>query len=458
MEFIGRQNEVKAINSLLLSSEYRGAVIYGRRRLGKTELLKHCLLNKGVPSIIYQCTQSSEETNTFDFALLVGQALNLSHLAFNSFIEAVAFVFAESKKRDIYLAIDEYPYIRKLIPGLDSKLQKLIDENHDSCHLKFFLSGSSIQTMEAILGEGNALYRRFNLSLLVKEMDYYDSSLFYPSFSSEDKVRLYSALGGVPFYNRQVNPSLSVKDNIIALLSGVYAHLLDETTISLKSELAKVDNANEVFSAIATGAFHYSDILSKSHISSSPILSDVLNKLVKMDLVTNVSPINEKNNKMKSGYRICDNAMRFYYRYLFNNASAHAIMNDEQFYDTFIKDDFEHEFVPKAFEVVAKQYLVRQNKLGKIKPLLTDIGTYWYDNPSQKKNGQFDIVGQCENGYIFYEVKFTNEKIDDAVIKEEVRQVGETTLKPVQFGFISRNGFATKEKYPYLLINLNEMF
>lgn len=59
-------------------------------------------------------------------------------------------------------------------------------------------------------------------------------------------------------------------------------------------------------------------------------------------------------------------------------------------------------------EKIAKQYLIRKNMEGLIKPFIEDIGTYWYDNPKEKNNGQFDLVTKSKDGYIVYEVKFTN--------------------------------------------------
>lgn len=458
MKFIGRENETKALESLISKKGYRGAIIYGRRRLGKTELLKHCLLNKGIPVVFFQCSQSNERDNTDALTSQIMAALGLSHLYFKTFIEAVGFVFEESKKRQIYFVIDEYPYVRELVSGLDSKLQFIIDHETDGSDLKFFLSGSSIQTMEAILNKGNALYQRFHLSLLLKEMDYYDSSLFYPTFSSTDKVTLYSAFGGSPFYNAQIDPSLSAEENILSLLCGNFAHLMDEANINLKSELSKINNANVVFLSIAEGAFHYSDILSQSHITSSPVLADVLGKLVKMDLIENIVPINEKKNRTKAGYRISDNALRFYYRYLYKNASALSLLNEEAFFDVFIRDDFYSRFVPQAFEVISKQFLVRQNKAGKLNPLLTDIGTYWYDDAITRKNGQFDVVGKSQKGYVFYEAQYTSKKIDDGMIAQEVRQVQETSLDAVQYGFISKSGFSIKKDYPYQLFVLDDLY
>ena len=89
----------------------------------------------------------------------------------------------------------------------------------------------------------------------------------------------------------------------------------------LRSEIAKMVNANEVFDALSKGYSRYSDILSQSHVSSGPTLADVLEKLIRMELVRKEAPINDEHNRRKSGYYIADNLSLFYYRYVFRYSS-----------------------------------------------------------------------------------------------------------------------------------------
>lgn len=90
-------------------------------------------------------------------------------------------------------------------------------------NIKFFILGSSISTMEAIQGHDSPSYMRFSNSMLLEQMDYYDSSLFYPSFSLEDKIKLYATFGEVPYYKTQIDENQSVKENIIQILSGHFS-------------------------------------------------------------------------------------------------------------------------------------------------------------------------------------------------------------------------------------------
>ncbi len=247
---------------------------------------------------------------------MIREVLGIKYVSFDNFLEAISFIFDYSREKEIYFALDEYPYIRDVIAGCDSKLQSIIDDHAMTSNIKFFILGSSISTMEELQDHSNPLYMRFSASILLKQMDYYDSSYFYPNFSLEDKVRLYAVFGGVPYYNAQIDENESVKDNVIRIISGHFSGLKDFLEIYLKSELRKINSANGVFEAIALGAFHFKDIISKSHIESSAMLSNVLQKLIKMDLLEYVAPINDKNNKQKAGYRISDFCARFYYNFI----------------------------------------------------------------------------------------------------------------------------------------------
>ncbi len=458
MKFIGREEETRTIENILKKKGYQGCLVYGRRRMGKTELVKHCLMDKSVPLILYQCKESSEQDNTSQLTDLVKQVLRIKYLSFEYFHDVIDFLFEYSMEKEIYLVLDEYPYIRQSIEGCDSKLQNIIDFYAMKCNLKFFVLGSSISTMEAIQGHDNPLYMRFSSSILLKQMDYYDSSFFYPSFSNEDKVRLYAAFGGVPYYNAQIDDRFSVKENIIRILSGHFSGLKDFLEIYLKSELRKTNSANAVFEAIALGAFHFSDICSKAHCESTAALSNVLQKLIQMDLIEAVAPINEKRNRQKGGYRISDFCVWFYYRFLYRNESARNILDDSVFYEKFIEKEFETKVVPQCFETIAKQYLIRENKKGCITPFLLDIGTYWYDNPKEKKNGRFDVVGKREDGYIFYECKFMDSPITDKIIQEEIEQVSKTNLKPVQYGFFSKSEYDVHMNSSYLFYHLDDLY
>ena len=245
------------------------------------------------------------------------------------------------------------------------------------------MRGSYVDTMKALLEKQNPLYGRIDLTINLKPMDYYESAMFYSAFSAEDKVRLFSVFGGIPYYNRLIDDKKSVRENIIDLIASPGARLENEVSMYLNSEISKLTNANEVFEVLAKGFSRYKDILDQSNVSSGPTLVDVLDKLIRMDVVAKEAPINDENNRKKSGYFISDNLSMFYYKYIFRNLSRMNIMDSDNFYDKYISEDFETKHVPKIFEDICKQYLIRKNRSGRMDEIFEKIGKYYYDDPNK---------------------------------------------------------------------------
>lgn len=458
MKFIGRENEKQMIKGLFASEDFESLLVYGRRRIGKSELIKNCIQESNIKSIYYECKQTTEMNNVESLSKLISEILDLPKLAFSNMEDILEFSFKKAEKEKLILVFDEYSYLRDRVTGLDSIVQAFIDRNKNSSKLKLIICGSYIDIMQSLIYVHNPLYGRFSRVINLKEMDYYDASKFYQGFNNEDKVRLYSVFGGIPYYNRLVDADKSVKQNIIDMIASNGARLEMEVSMYLKSEISKIVNANEVFEAMAMGNTKYSDIYAKSHVSSRPTLIDVLDKLIKMEVVVKESPINDENNKRKSGYYICDNLSFFYYKYIHRFLSQMSVMNPEIFYDKYINDDFESQYVPYMFEKICKQYLIRLNQRGKLDTLFYKIGKYYYDDPKNKVNGEFDVVTLDENGYIFYECKYTNAKVSEKVIKDEIMQVKATGLDCYKYGFFAKNGFEKIEDEKIITYHLDELF
>lgn len=458
MNFLGRVSERKVMHKTLGSAGVQVLLIYGRRRVGKSELIKQVLRESKAKGIYYECKQTAEMNNVVSLSNLISEFYGYPKLAFDNFEAVLDFLFQKATDASLIFVLDEYPYLRSVIAGLDSVLQSLIDKYREKSSLKLVLCGSFIDVMKSLLLSENPLYGRVDRTIDLKPMDYYESSLFYPNYSNEDKIRLYSVFGGIPYYNKLIDSDLSVRENIIALIASSDARLENEVSMCLRSEILKLSNANEVFEALARGYSRYSDILSQSHVTSAPAMVDVLEKLIRMDLVRKEAPINDENNKKKMGYYISDNLSLFYYRYCFRYASQLSIMDSEVFYDKYIRDDFENWYVPHCFEAICRQYLIRQNRRGMLPEVFEKIGKYYYNDPKTKTNGEFDVVTCDPKGYTFYEVKFRKTPVTEHLIRDEIKQVNETGLYCYQYGFISRSGFNVKPQSNVLLISLDGFY
>ena len=453
--FIGRKEETKRLLGFVNDSSSKAAIIYGRRRVGKSELINYVLPQTGKKYLYYECKQTTEKNNVDSIFDLLKEQYELPELSFKDFDSILKYIYSLTKEEELVFVLDEYQYLREVIVGLDSIIQTYID-NDKQRKLKIILCGSYIDIMKSLLSHGNPLYGRFDYILELKPMDYYDSSLFYKEYSCEDKVRIYSVFGGIPYYNKLIDVNKTVKQNIIDLIASDGARLENEIAIFLKSQLSKINNANEVFEILARGVYKYKDIYENANIEKGPTLIDALDKLVSMGLVMRVSPINDENNKKKTGYNISDQLSYFYYKYIYRNKSRMKIMNADYFYEKYINDDFETNYVPKAFEQITKEYLIRMNKLGLIEPF-DNIGKYYYDDPKNHKNGEFDVVTKDNKGYVFYEVKFKNKAVSKKEALEEIRQVKECGIECDRFGFVSKNGFDFDDK-TLKLIKIEDMY
>ncbi len=459
MTFIGRTKEQEKLLAQLSSPIQNAALLYGRRRVGKSELILHTMRQASdARTIYYECRQTTTENNTKNLSEVIAEAFDMPPLAFSDIEAALRFVFDRATGEKIVLAIDEYPYLRDVVKGMDSILQVLLDEYRDRSHLSLILCGSYVEVMKSLLERDNPLYGRIDLKINLQPMDYYESAQFYPERSCEDKVRLFSVFGGIPYYNRLIDKNASVRENLIHLILEPDARLEDEVPSYLLSEISKIGNAHEIFSALADGHARYRDILSQSHVSSGATLVNVLNRLIGMQLVQRRSPINDPNNKKRTSYVICDGLSKFYYRYVFRYLSQRSVLDPEVYYDRYVNDDFETQFVPRAFEEVCRQYLVRQNRMGNSEPPFDLIGTYSYDDPVTRTNGEFDVVTKDPLGYSFYEAKFRTTPITQRMIEDEIERVQRTGLTCHRYGFFSRSGFEAQADERTALIVLEELY
>lgn len=463
-KFFGRERQKKQIIDFFKNENQSFALLFGRRRIGKTELLKHCINApkiKKIKSVYYECKETSEQNNCESLSEIVSEVLGFPPLAFSCFEEILRFMFKQAAKEEMILIIDEYPYLRSVIKGLDSIIQNIVDDYRDKSKLHLVLCGSYVETMKSLQEKQNPLYGRFDLVIDLKAMDYLESSLFYKDFSNEDKVRLYSVFGGVPYYNRLIDSKKSVRQNIIDLIASAGSRLENEVIMYLKSEITKMTNAYEVFEALSKGCVRFADILSQSKVSSSPTLVDVLDKLVKMEVVKKDAPINDENNRKKAGYYISDPLTLFYFKYIFRNLSRLNVMDSDVFFDKFIAKDFEEKHVPKFFEDVCRQFLIRKNRRAELENGFEKIGKYYYDDPKNHKNGEFDIVTENSGEYTFYEAKFKDAPIGRNVILSEIEQVNAAGLKCNKYGFFSKSGFrniSKVDKANLILFDLADMF
>ena len=458
--FIGRDNELREIKESLTKHNYQGVFIYGRRRIGKTELIAQSLNDCGYPILSFEFRKTTLQGNLNLFAPYVKEFFNEPHLSFNTFDSLFDYLLSKSSEKEYVLVLDEFSFLLNEDASIESSLAASIDKYKTKSKLHLFVSGSYVGLMERMISKASHSYGRFNHIISLKPFDYYDSAKFYNDYSSEDKIMLYSVFGGVPYFNSLIDINKSAIENIFDLL--IKADSIGEREINetVMVETTKVPLLNELLLNIISGKNKYSDLnaVFSSQNKSKP--DYFLEKLIDMDFVEKRFPVNDENNKKKIRYVVKDHLIDFYYRYLFIAKNKELRREAPFYYENFIKEDFLNKYIPAKFEEISKEFLIRMNFKGKIKPPFFAIGEYSYSNAKVGINRQFDIVTKDKNGYISYECKYTDGLINNSVINEEKYQT--SNLPDIEFyklGFIAKNGFGKGiDSTKYNLFSLSDFY
>lgn len=461
MEFFGREQELQEIGSALVSNKFEAVLLYGRRRVGKTELIRQAIKGTSADVVIAcECKRASFAANLRHLSTRVAAALGLPQdYTFPSFDALLEAVFKAAQEKKVVFVIDEFSFLLKEEPLVDSALAIAIDAHRHNTALKLVLSGSYVDLMKHLVDADSPLYGRFTHILQLRPFDYYISSLFYPSYDSADKFLMYAVFGGVAYFNSLIDPNRSALDNIIDLVIRKDSILEHEISEMLLSETNKIAGLNAVIELVGSGVTKYSDILSRISQDEQGRPAYALARLQDMGILRKVEPINAKGNKKRTFYAFGDNLVHFYYRYVFRYIAERNIMEASDFFAEFVKKDLETVYLPAKFEEVANEGIARLSRTGRIRPAIYEIGTYSFDDQKAKVNRQFDVVTRDRNGYVSYECKFSNAPIGKKVIEKEELQVQGLDIDFYKLGFVSKSGFsADVDTKRYTLLTLDDFY
>lgn len=450
--FIGREKELA-----LLQQDYIGkaVMVYGKRRVGKTTLIQKALKSSSYRTVYFECLKGTMQDNISGFVQELVRAKILPvPLNFGTLQDVFAYLNALPEK--IVVVIDEYPYLKAMNDSatVDSIFQNIIDNR--LVNIELILSGSHIGMMKDTLQEKNALYGRFAVTIKLNELNYLEAAKFYPDKPPYDKAAHYAVFGGSPFVNQALQPTATIRENIIStILNPMSAVYLYANQLLLSDYSVKI-NAERIFSVIGNGKKRYTEIEDKLDVKKTGNLSKQIKSLIDLEIIARNSPINKIGDNKKSTFEINDNLLRFYFTFIYKNASALQVLGAEAFYDEYIAPALT-DFISRRFEGICRDYFSLQVRSGKMKGV-RNIGSYYYDDPAHRKNGEFDVALEFADGYEIYEAKYYAQPMPLDEIHREVQQVEEIKeLTVKQIGFIAINGFAEKEE-PYLYLDENNIF
>lgn len=454
--FIGREKELSALTAELSNWKKKTAVlIYGKRRVGKSTLIMEATKSFDGAVINHLCVTSTFEGNLELIYKSVSESLSLPKMQFESLFGMMDYLKTLDKK--ILLIIDEYPYLKqtKKKNEVDSYMQAVIDRLPEN--VKLILCGSYITIMKELLAEDNPLFGRFSLIQHIHDFDYYEASKFYPDLSVRDKVAFYGVFGGCPYVLENLNTEQSLKDNIIQLLlpeTGVIRSHIEN--IMLK-EIQKSFDVR-ILESLGNGKKKYTEIRDRMGSSETGLLDKQLKILLDMETIQKIEPINRRNDKKKQFYEITDNLMRFYFSFIFGSAGTIARIGEEQYYSRKIEEVFE-QFISRRLEGITLQYFHRMAVLGRYADI-EDYGSYWYDDPETKTNGEFDCVLKHKGEkFDFYECKYYDRPMTLEECKQERKQL--VRIKGVDvagIGFVCTGGFDFQNTENYLLVDGESLY
>lgn len=449
--FIGREIEKKDLWTFLSSNKTKAALIYGRRRIGKTTLIKNVLAENNVNHIFFEALETEYETNLSMLSQLFSDKLSLPVGRFRSFIDL--FTLLNMTKERLVIVLDEYQYMKmsRKDNSIDSEFKQIIDNLPEN--IKLILTGSYVTMMKEILSYENPLFGRFQLIQNIKELDYLTSRGFYPSLSYRDSVCFYAIFGGSPFMLEAIDENSSLEENIRKLILNPTGIVRTYIEFILFKEIGKVGYLNDILRIIGNGKLRYSQIEASLNFRSSGLLSKYLSILEQMEIIGRSRPINRKDDEKKTFYSINDNLIRFYFAYIQPHTSELRNIGEEAFYKKYILPSLTT-FISYRFEAIVRDYLKRKASASAI----MDIGTYWYDDKDSKTNGEFDCVTKHPDGYTVYEAKFLSRPMTPGEMEEEAEKIRNIKgLSNISIGFASAEGFEEKPK-GYEYITLEEIY
>ena len=438
--FVGRRSELAALNKGYARGTFQFPVIYGRRRVGKTTLINEfCRGKKAIYFVAVQST-AKENLEILSAQILAALSPESPKNPFQSFRDAIEYVFERARTERIIFVIDEYPYLAGSDMSVNSVLQAAIDKHHADSKLFLILCGSSMSFMEnQVMGYKSPLYGRRTSQFKLLPFDYLESAEMLHGFSNEEKLILYSMTGGIPEYLSRIESSMSMRDNVRDLFFDPSGRLFEEPSNLLKQELKMPETYNAIIAALAGGSSKLNEIATKVGIETSQS-SKMLSALISLSIVRKDIPITETKSK-KTIYALNDWMFIFWYRFVQPELSRITRgFGGDVCDEVFAEHLGSH--VGRAFEGCAIQYMWRALGNKTLPVNFRRIGRWWGNNPAQRREEEIDFIAYAGDRAVFGECKWRSAPTGEDVLRELMRKAG---LLPgfadAHFMLFSKSGF-----------------
>ncbi len=454
---VDRTEELAFLNQLLTRTHPTAAqlvLMYGRRRVGKTELLIHWAKQSGLP---YTYWSAVKESAAMQRNRLFAQLLNVPeesapvHRSWQAFWAAVA---AHLQDKRHILIFDELPYAADADPSMLSSLQHAWDHTFQKSNTVLVLCGSHVHVMETLMTRQSPLFGRMTAQWYLEPLPYASLKAFYPKWSAAERVAAYAVAGGIPAYLGWLNPAHSLTKNIRDVILSPGGMFLAEPAFLLSDEVREPSHYLAILKAIGSGNHTLNDISNFCYMSRTSI-NAYLSALQELRLVQRRLPATLKPGmqaKSRNGrYHFCDPYFRFYFQFIAPFASRGPIDADQVL--AYVTQNLRAFVGLSAFEEICREWTRKAGKTGKLGFTPEAVGSHW----SSKVQVDVAAVNWQTRDLLLGECKWGTENINRQVVRDLVENKTPLILKDmgiraeewrIHYALFGRTGFtaATEEE------------
>lgn len=466
--FVDRKTELAFLNEVLTRSHPGPAqmiLLYGRRRVGKSELLLHWAEQSGVKFVYWEAVkESAAMQRSHLFARLLGVSAG-SVAGFQSWVdlwEAVAKVLGDERR---IIILDEVPYAAEADPAFLSAFQIAWDQYFQRSQAVIVLCGSHVRTMQTLMSMQSPLFGRMTGQWHLQPLPFSAMAEFFPNWDADERVAVYGIAGGIPAYLSWLNPIVDLENNIRQVILNPGGMFLAEPSFLLYDEVRELNHYLSVLKAIGKGA-HTLDEISKLCSLPTTSANAYLATLQELYLVERRLPVTVHPSlraKSRSGrYHLSDPYFRFYFRFLSPHLDNPPLKPDQVLVS--VRANLRAFVGATAFEELARQWVTHQAENGPMSFQPEAIGSHW------SRKVQVDVVALNwqTHDILLGECKWGLDRVDRQVVRELIEEKTPLVLKDlpdegkgweVHYALFGRKGFtpAAREemdRYSGLLVDL----
>lgn len=391
MDFVNRERELAQLDRWWAQGDSGSiGIVWGRRRVGKTELVRRFATDRRMVYHIAARRPLSDELRVLSVQaapMLAGGFRDPLARPFVDWTDALESLGAAAATEPLLLVLDEFPELLEVTPELPSILRAVWDRIRHQTRLRILLCGSAVRTMDALQQQREPLYGRFELALLLHPFFPHEAALMLPALRPAERALVWGLVGGMPQYLAWWDQGRSVSENLDALVCTPGGRLLAEGDLLLATEAAATDLGGQALYAIAAGRSRFNEIGNALHTDPTRILE----RLRALQLIARTHPITEDERASRRRvYHVADNFLAFWLGVVARHRSQIDLGLGPSVLPTILREL--DDFMGPRWESAFRDHLRRLANRGDLGHDVVAIGRFWNHSADQPDQVEIDAV------------------------------------------------------------------